>query len=57
MVQCVEKMDNSKGTMINNAILITTSNRANFLFTDLFDQNLMLVKLADMLGQQPDHRL
>ena len=56
MVTCVEKTGN-KQNEINNALLITTSARSNFLFTDLFDQNMMLLKLADMLGQQPDHRL
>ena len=56
MVQCVEKTGN-KQNEINNALLITTGVKSNFLFTDLFDQNTMLTKLADMLGQQPDIRL
>ncbi|XP_067937968.1 TBC1 domain family member 9-like [Watersipora subatra] len=55
MVDCVEKTGN-KQNEINNALLISTSNKSNFLFTDLFDQDTMLVKLADMLGQQTEHR-
>jgi len=56
MVTCVEKTGN-KENEINNALLISTSARSNFLFTDLYDQNSMLLKLADMLGQQQDYRL
>lgn len=49
----VEKVENQAKNVLNNALVITTKGKMNFLFSELPDRNFLLEKLSDLLSRQP----
>ncbi|XP_064601750.1 TBC1 domain family member 9B-like isoform X2 [Liolophura sinensis] len=49
----VEKVDNaSTGNIMNNALVITTKGKMNFVFTQFKDRNMILERISDFLSKQ-----
>lgn len=52
-VNVVEKIENSSGHILPNAILLTTRGKMNFLFAELEDRDFILERISDFLVRPP----
>jgi len=52
-VNVVEKIDNSSGHILHNAVLLTTRGKMNFLFAELDDRDFVLERISDFLVHPP----
>jgi len=52
-INVVEKIENSSGHILPNAILLTTRGKMNFLFAELEDRDFILERISDFLARPP----
>ena len=52
-INVVEKIENSAGHILPNAILLTTRGKMNFLFAELEDRDFILERISDFLIRPP----
>jgi len=52
-INVVEKIENSAGHILPNAILLTTRGKMNFLFAELDDRDFILERISDFLVRPP----
>jgi len=52
-INVVEKIENSAGHILPNAILLTTRGKMNFLFAELEDRDFILERISDFLVRPP----